>query len=323
MFTVLSSALMTVSILGGMLLGAGGTTAAQAAESCPLPMFKHPLKDIEKIDQKRLFQEENAKFAHFKETLPDGTAKFDFRTEIEQTTTDKRDISFPLYANGMIFDERIKEYVGSGIMISPCHMLTASHVVDLQNRDETALIGNVVRFDFAKDPKSYHFRNRTKGTIVASSNHDMLDYAIVEFNIQGDSVVYVPQCSVEILKNISEYPSVSVGYPQMHEDLARPAALYGMRVLLFDSGYRLSGRINSSPRDSGGPLLTYTKDGFCVSGIKVRTNSTRIPGGVFRPSLNKGNIIVSIGNILGDLFRRRENLANRIWSAQESGQCNE
>ena len=326
MFNMCPSALIAVSILARILLGVSGTTAVQAAESCPMPMFKHPLKGIEKIDLKQLEYEDEAMFEHYKETLPDGTAKYDFRTEIEQTTTDKRDISFPLYANGMIFDERIKKYVGSGIMISPCHMLTANHVVDLQKREEKAVIGTHVQFEFAKDPNGYHFRNKIRGTVVASSNHDKLDYAIVEFpgtstDIQDENLVYVPPCSVAVLRKIGEYPAVSVGYPQMHEDVSKTAALYGMRVRVHDFGDRLRAYVNASPRDSGGPILTYTKNGFCVSGIKVRTNSARTSDGASRPALNTGIVIVPLMNIFGDLVRRNMNLVDRIFAAQESGQC--
>lgn len=324
MFNMFPPASITESILVGILLGLGGTTAVQAAESCPMPMFKHPLKDLEKIDLKRLEYEEKAMFAHYQEILPDGTAKYDFRTEIEQTTTDKRHVSFPLYANGMIYDERIKKYVGSGVMISPCHMLTANHVVDLQKREENAVIGNHVQFEFAKDPNGYNFRNIIKGTIVASSNNDILDYAIVEFpgtDIQDGSLAYVPQCPAAVLKKIDEYPAVSVGYPQRHDNVSKPAALYGMRVRVHDFGTSLKAYVNASPRDSGGPILTYTKNGFCVSGIKVRTNSARTPDGVSRPTLNNGNVVVSLMNIFGDLVRRNRNLVDRIFAAQEFGQC--
>lgn len=89
MCNVFPSALITVAILAGMLLGVGGTTAAQAAESCLLPMFQNPLEDIEKIDLQRLEHEEQTMFKHYSEMLPDGTAKYDFRIEIKQTTTDK------------------------------------------------------------------------------------------------------------------------------------------------------------------------------------------------------------------------------------------
>jgi V8-like Glu-specific endopeptidase len=326
MFNMFPPAAITASIVVGTLLGAGGTTAVQAAESCPMPMFKHPLMGIEKIDLKQLEHEEEAMFEHYKETLPDGTAKYDFRTEIEQTTTDKRDISFPLYSNGMIFDERVKKYVGSGIMISPCHMLTANHVVDLQKREEKAVIGSHVQFEFAKDPNGYHFRNKIKGTIVASSNHDKLDYAIVEFpgtstGTQDGSLVYVPPCSPAVLKKIGESPAVSVGYPEMYENVVKPAVLYGMRVRVYDFGDVLKAQVNVSPRESGGPILTYTKNSFCVSGIKVRTNSARTPDGISRPTLNTGNVIVPLMNIFGDLVRRNKNLVDRIFAAQESGQC--
>lgn len=228
----------------------------------------------------------------------------------------------------MIYNEDRKKHVGSGIMISPCHMLTANHVVDSQKRDEAALIGNVVRFDFAKDPKGYHFTNSIKGTIVASSNHAKLDYVIVQFSnmqptsIQDGSLVYVPQCSVAILKKINEYPSVSVGYPFMRENVSKPAALYGMRMRVHDAGDILMGYINSSHRESGGPILTYANNGFCVSGIKVRANSVQTADGD-KPSLNTGNVIVSIMNIFGHLGLGHKNLRNRIFAAQRSGQCNE
>lgn len=318
--TMRASASTTLSILVGSLLGLS-SIPVQAAESCPMPMFQNPLKDIETVSVEQLKHEEQAMKHHYFEVLPDQTAKYDFRTEIEQTTTDKSSPAFALYANGMIYNENIKKYVGSGIMISPCHMLTANHVAGLQKRDEEALTGKVVQFEFSKDPNSHNFRNRIKGTVVASSNHDKLDYAVVEFNRQDDSVVYVPQCSVAILKKINQYPSVSVGYPLMREDLSKPAALYGMRVRVHDFGDNLKAYVNSSHRDSGGPILTYTKNGFCVSGMKVRASNILTAGGR-KPTLNHGNRIVPLANIFGDLARRNHNLRNRIISAQESGQCN-
>ncbi|MEQ1848793.1 MAG: hypothetical protein ABL983_24845 [Nitrospira sp.] len=123
------------------------TGEGMAAEKPAPKEFREALSHLTEFDLGRLKEFEKRQDEYYQKK--DGEyAKYDFRTEIQQTTTDPTDPWFDLNAKGQIYNDKYKRYAGGGNMISPCHMLTAYHVVDLKKNPISQVQNNPVKFHF-------------------------------------------------------------------------------------------------------------------------------------------------------------------------------
>lgn len=184
-----------------------------------------------------------------------GQAEYDLRQEIDLSRVHLNDPMYALNALGRVFNRKKNAYVGSGYLISPCHVLTVHHNIEQDYVDipkETE-----VGFSYGQNDKNPdEFLWHVKGRVVVDDPIE--DYTILKIDsLRGKvNTLFLERLKTEDT-TLENHICLSVGYPILHSKSGNLNKSFGMksRFTSDDEALYIHGNINLSHGDSGGGVV--------------------------------------------------------------------